>query len=123
MRTRTLVAIGVLVALLLAGFVSYYASSSPDGLNRVARDTGFAQTERPHQADGSPLAGYRTKGVANAHLSTGMAGVLGSLVVLGLAAGLTVLVRRRGPGEHATESGSTRTPVATGASRDRSEEA
>ncbi len=32
---------GLLVALALAFFVSPYASSSPDGLNKVAEDKGF----------------------------------------------------------------------------------
>ena len=48
--TRALVVVGVLVALLLAGVASYYASSDPDGLNRVAEDQGIAQTEREHEA-------------------------------------------------------------------------
>ena len=95
--TRALVVTGVLVALLLAGVVSYYASTSPDGLNRVAEDKGFAQTQTRHPADGSPFAGYGTKGVGDQRLSKGVAGVVGSLVVLGLAGGVTLLVRRRGP--------------------------
>lgn len=96
--TRALVLTGLLVALFLAGFVSYYASRSPDGLNRVARDHGFAGTGRPHASDGSPLAGYRAKGVRDGRLSGGLAGVAGAVAVLTLAGGLTVLVRRRGGG-------------------------
>jgi cobalt/nickel transport system permease protein/cobalt/nickel transport protein len=95
--TRALVVTGLLVALLLAGVVSHYASTSPDGLNRVAQDKGFAQTHTRHHADGSPFAGYGTKGVGDARLSKGVAGVVGSLVVLALAGGVTFLVRRRGP--------------------------
>ena len=94
--TRALVVAGLLVALFLAGVVSYYASSSPDGLNRVAQDKGFARTERSHASDDSPLAGYDTDGVRNRRLSGGLAGVAGSLIVLVLAGGLTLLVRRRG---------------------------
>jgi cobalt/nickel transport protein len=94
--TRALLVTGVLVALLLAGVVSYYASSAPDGLNRVAQDQGFAGTQRPHASDDSPLAGYSTRGVRNERLSGGLAGVAGSLVVLVLAGGLTLVVRRRG---------------------------
>jgi hypothetical protein len=93
--TRALVVTGLLVALLLAGVVSYYASRSPDGLNRVAEDHGFAKTGTPHKSDGSPLAGYSTKGVDNARLSRGIAGVAGMLIVLGLAGGLVLVVRRR----------------------------
>ncbi len=93
--TRALVVTGVLVALLLAGFVSYYASSSPDGLNRVAQDKGFSQTEKQHASDGSPFAGYDTRGIGNGRLSGGLAGVTGALVVLALTGGLALAVRRR----------------------------
>jgi hypothetical protein len=92
--TRALVLAGILVALLLAGFVSYYASRSPDGLNRVARDKGFAQTQRQPSHTGA-LAGYKAKGVENARVSRGLAGVTGAVVVLVLAGGLALLVRRR----------------------------
>jgi hypothetical protein len=95
MPTRALVVTGVLVALLLAGVVSFYASTSPDGLNRVAEDNGFSRTETRHHGDGSPFAGYGIKGVDDARVSKGVAGVVGSLVVLALAGGVTLLVRRR----------------------------
>ena len=32
---------GFIVSLFLAGVVSFYASSSPDGLEKVAEDIGF----------------------------------------------------------------------------------
>ena len=102
--TRTLVVVGVLVALLLAGVVSYYASSDPDGLNRVAEDKGFSKTERSHNAEDGPFAGYGTEGVDDRRLSRGVAGVAGSLVVLLLAGGLALVIRRRGTtGEGADE--------------------
>jgi hypothetical protein len=97
--TRAVVVTGLLVALLLAGVVSFYASRSPDGLNRVAEDKGFADTRTQHASDGSPLAGYGTKGVDNPRLSGGLAGVVGCVVVLALAGGLTYVVRRRGAGD------------------------
>ena len=94
--TRALVVTGLLVALLLAGVVSYYASASPDGLNRVAEDKGFSSTEKKHASEDSPLAGYGTEGVSDERLSGGVAGVVGCLVVLVLAGGLALVVRRRG---------------------------
>ena len=97
--TRALVVTGLLVALLLAGVVSYYASSSPDGLNRVAEDKGFSSTEKEHASEDSPLADYGTKGVTDERLSGGVAGVVGCLVVLVLAGGLALVVRRRGGAE------------------------
>ena len=96
--TRALLLSGFLVALLLAGVVSIYASSSPDGLSRVAQDHGFSHTAREH--DRGPLAGYDVPGLGSPALSRGAAGVAGSLVVLVLAGGLALAVRRRaGRGE------------------------
>jgi cobalt/nickel transport protein len=103
--TKTLVAAGLLVALVLAGFVSHYASRSPDGLNRVARDQGFASTQKQHLAQDSPMAGYRTRGVDDGRLSGGLAGVAGALVVLALAGGLALVVRRRGGSEGLDRTG------------------
>jgi hypothetical protein len=94
--TRTVVVVGVLVALVLAGVVSFYASSSPDGLNKVAIDQGFSSTEKEHGVADGPLAGYEAEGIADDRLSGGVAGVVGSLTVLLLAGGLTLVVRRRG---------------------------
>jgi cobalt/nickel transport protein len=91
-------ALGILVvALVLAGVVSYYASSEPDGLNRVAQDHGFSSAEKHHATADSPLAGYSAKDVDNPRLSGGLAGVAGVVVVLALAGGLALVVRRRKP--------------------------
>jgi hypothetical protein len=93
------VALGIaVVALLLAGVVSYYASGSPDGLTKVSEDSGFASTEKDHGSADSPLAGYSAKDVDNERLSGGLAGVVGVLVVLGLGTGLAFAVRRRDKG-------------------------
>ncbi|MBL0748379.1 PDGLE domain-containing protein [Nocardioides baculatus] len=91
--TRTVLVVGLLVALVLAGVVSYYASASPDGLNRVAGDLGFAGAEQASRTQDGPLAGYETAGV-DGRWSGGLAGVIGCLVVLALTTGL-MLVRRR----------------------------
>ncbi len=108
--TRAVVVTGLLVALLLAGVASFYASRSPDGLNRVAEDQGFSDTRTEHASDDGPLAGYGTLGVADQRLSRGVAGVVGCMVVIWVAGGLTYVVRRRGAGddrprEHAEQGG------------------
>ncbi len=38
------IGVGIVVSLFIAGFVSFYASSSPDGLEKVAEDQGFIET-------------------------------------------------------------------------------
>jgi PDGLE domain len=97
--TRTLVVIGLLVTLALAGVGSLFASGSPDGLQRVAEQTGMSPTERQHAAAGSPLSDYAVRGVGDGRLSGGLAGVIGVVVVGGLAGGLVWVVRRRGARE------------------------
>ena len=87
--------IGLLVALLLAGVVSYYASTSPDGLNRVAEDKGFSQTRTEHHGDGSPLAGYGTKGVGDERVSRASPAWSARWSCWCWPAGVTLLVRRR----------------------------
>ena len=95
-RTRTFVVVGLAVAMLLAGVVSYYASSHPDGLEYVAEQAGFADTaEESATADG-PLADYRVKGVEDDRAAGGLAGVIGAAAVLALSLGLVHVVRRRG---------------------------
>ena len=98
-RTRTFVLIGVVVALLIAGVGSYYASSSPDGLEATAAEQGFGDTARDSATAGSPLADYQTSGVDDERLSGGLAGVTGVLLVLVLAGGLTLVLRRRTTGQ------------------------
>ena len=96
-RSRTFLLALLVVALLVAGVASYYASAHPDGLAFVAEQAGFAHREQRSGAADSPLAGYSTRGVDDERLSGGIAGVAGSLVVLLLGGGLfTLLARRRG---------------------------
>jgi hypothetical protein len=88
------VAAGLTIAVLLAFFVSPQASSQPDGLDKVAIDKGFAESERTHALDDAPTAGYAVKGVDNERLSTGLAGLIGVTITFTIAAGLFVVVRR-----------------------------
>ncbi|WP_181310348.1 PDGLE domain-containing protein [Nocardioides campestrisoli] len=89
---------GLLVSLLVAGGLSYYASSNPDGLEHVAEQTGFLDSADEHAAGDGPLADYQVKGVEDARLSGALAGLLGSGTVLLLAGGIFWVVRRRGSG-------------------------
>jgi cobalt/nickel transport protein len=79
--TRVVVVVALLVALALAGLVSRFASSSPDGLTKVSEDHGFAGSGTTHQ------------GVFDGYGS--LTGVVGVLVVLALAGGVAYVVRRR----------------------------
>lgn len=86
---------GLIAALALAGGVSYYASASPDGLEKVAHDKGIDQKAKAHASDDSPLAGYSVKDVGDARLSGGLAGVIGVGATLTVGSGVFIVVRRR----------------------------
>lgn len=75
---------GLFVAIALALLVSPFASSNPDGLNRVAIDQGFDDTAAEHALEESPLAGYGVKGIDNEKISKGLSGVIGVLATFGV---------------------------------------
>ena len=92
MRQRWLVAF-LLVALILA-VMSPLASAWPDGLERVAEDTGFIE-----KAQGSPyeiIPDYAFPGIDNEALSTIVGGIVGTLVVFAVMWGVAAMLRRRG---------------------------
>ena len=106
-RQRTFLLGFLLVALVVAGGLSYLASSAPDGLDSVTlsgctlsedgepvEGTCIAQNAQEHDLAGSPLAGYS---VGGAEGSTGPAGIAGVLVTLLVAGGLFRLLRTRDP--------------------------
>ncbi|WP_329064703.1 energy-coupling factor ABC transporter permease [Streptomyces sp. NBC_01429] len=93
--TRAFWATGLVTALVLAGFVSFYASSSPDGLEKVAADQGIDKKTEPHHTDDSPLAGYGVKDIADGRISGGLAGVIGVGATVAVGSGIFWVVRRR----------------------------
>ncbi|MGW1783509.1 energy-coupling factor ABC transporter permease [Streptomyces sp. NPDC002143] len=92
---RTLWMTGLVTSLVLAGFVSFYASANPDGLEKVAADKGIDEKVEDHAAADSPLADYGVKDVENARLSGGLAGVIGVGVTVVAGTAVFWAVRRR----------------------------
>ena len=98
-----------LVAFVIAGGVSYLASSSPDGLDsatlqgcQVVDVNGaeelvgdcIAQHAQQHSMVGSPLADYA---IAGGHGTVGLAGIIGVVVTLAVAGGIFWLIARTRP--------------------------
>lgn len=95
-----------LVALVVAGILSYLASSSPDGLDSatlrgcetVETDGGesltgscIAQSATEHHMNDSPLSGYTILGSDS---FTGVAGIIGVLATFAIAGGAFWLIAR-----------------------------
>ncbi len=83
---------GLAIAIVLALF-SPLASPYPDGLERVAENLGFI--ERAQGPLYEVIPDYVFPGISNEALATIAAGVVGTLIVYGIAVGLAALLRRR----------------------------
>lgn len=97
-RNRAFIIAGLGTALLIAIFLSPFASQDPDGLDRVSQDHKFdnkAAEDAP--ARKLPFAQvfdeYALKGVPEA-VATPLAGLVGTLATFGLAWGIGKLVVR-----------------------------
>jgi len=91
------VLLGLGLSLLLAIFISPYASSSPDGLEKVAEDHGFlskAEDREPTWTH-SPVPDYAVPGVESESAATGLAGLVGTLIVFGFALVIGLVIHRR----------------------------
>lgn len=87
---------GLVTSLVLAGFVSFYASANPDGLEKVAAGKGIDKKTEEHATSDSPLADYGVKDITDTRLSGGLAGVIGvGVTVVAGSAVFWVLRRRR----------------------------
>jgi len=89
---------GFVLALIIAVFLSPWASSWPDGLERVAENLGFIKkTEQAGVTlwERSPLPDYAIPGLANKGWSTALAGLLGTVVIFGLGWGIARLLKRK----------------------------
>lgn len=108
-RNRALIVAGLGVSLLIAIFLSPFASKNPDGLDRVSQDHKFehkASEDAP--ARKLPFHAvfdeYAVRGVP-ALIATPLAGLAGTLVAFGLAWGVGKLVVRGS--NHAPEDDSS----------------
>ena len=105
MKTKAFLIAGVLVTLVLAGFVSLFASASPDGLESVlltgcdtadgeiTGGTCVLQAAGDHEIGGA-FADYGIAFLDNEVLGASLAGVLGVLLTLAVATGLFWLLAR-----------------------------
>ncbi len=75
---RSVMSVGLALAIAVAGLLAPLASSSPDGLERVAQDLNFAALATDSFA---LVAGYEAPGVAWPAAAVALAGMFGVLVV------------------------------------------
>ena len=92
----------ILAAALVLAVLSPLASKAPDGLERVARDNGFAQMEKAPAFH--VIADYAFPWVDNEDVANALAGVTGVLLVAVLTSVVAFGLSKRGGREAGADS-------------------
>jgi high-affinity Fe2+/Pb2+ permease len=91
---RTFFVAGLVAAIVVAVLIAQFASSSPDGLEYVADQEGFAETAAEHDLAETPLADYGENLTSNSWVNNAVAGLAGVLLTLGIGYGIFWMARR-----------------------------
>ena len=96
-KTGLFIVIALVVSVFLAVVISPLASSSPDGLEKVAEDKGFLEKAEEHQAAWkySPIPDYAVGGIKNESVGTALAGLIGTLLVFAVGLGVAKVISRK----------------------------
>ena len=87
--------LGLGASLLLALFLSPFASSSPDGLEKVAETKGFSEKgEGSKLWQYAPFSEYAIPWIKNEKVSTALSGLIGTLAIFFIAMGVGKLIKR-----------------------------
>jgi len=81
---KSIILAGLIVSVVLAVFISQFASSSPDGLERVAEDRGFLEMSEGKNLLKSPLPDYTVPFIGNERVSGSAAGFIGVVLTFGI---------------------------------------
>ncbi len=86
---------GLMIAVFLALVISPFASSWPDGLEKVAAQKGFLEKAKEMPISSAIAPDYAWPGIKNERLATSVAGVAGTIVVFLFAYGIAVVLKRK----------------------------
>jgi len=99
MASPKIIIFGMVLAAGIALFLSPWASSWPDGLERVAENLGFIKKAgEPGVAiwGRAPLPDYKVPGIQSEQWATGLAGLLGTIAIAAAGWGLAMFLKKRG---------------------------
>ncbi len=83
----------LVISLVLAGLLSPYSSTAPDGLEAAV---GWLNGDAPEMSfHTAPLNDYTIPGIDDEATAMRLSGIIGTLAVFGIATGLGVVLRRR----------------------------
>ena len=94
-RIDGFILVGLGICFLLALFLSPFASSSPDGLEKVAETKRFASKGEEWKFwKHAPLPDYEISWIKNKNVSTAISGLVGTLAIFLLALGIGRLIKK-----------------------------
>jgi cobalt/nickel transport protein len=94
MRRKEII-LGLIIAVVIAVFLSPLASSWPDGLERVACNLGFIERGAQAPVMKAPMPDYIFPGLKNEMLATAISGLIGTLMMFGIGYALARLLKKR----------------------------
>ena len=84
------------LSLLMALFLSPFASSSPDGLEKIAQTKGVShQGKQRNLWNHAPLQGYAIPWIEDEKMSTAFSGLIGTLSIFLTSLGIGKLIRKK----------------------------
>ena len=91
---------GLGIALIIGGVISLFASSHPDGLERVAIDLFGGEEELEEHTEGnevfeSPMPDYAIPGMENETLAASLAGVIGVILIFVFVVAVGMLLKKK----------------------------
>jgi cobalt/nickel transport protein len=87
--------VGLGISLLLAFFLSPFASSSPDGLEKVAETKGFLEKGESWKVwKHAPFSDYSISWIKNEKVSTALSGLIGTLAIFLIVIGIGKLMKK-----------------------------
>ncbi|MFZ5642007.1 MAG: PDGLE domain-containing protein [Bacillota bacterium] len=85
----------LIAAVIIAAILSPFASSNPDGLERVATDLGFIERGEGTAIIESPIADYIFPGIENEAVATAVAGIAGTVITFAVMYVLARVIKRK----------------------------
>jgi cobalt/nickel transport protein len=88
--------VGLGVALLLALFLSPFASTSPESLEKIAEAKRLSERGEAWKFwEHAPLSDYTLPWIKNAKVSTALSGLVGTLAIFFITIGIAKAIRKR----------------------------
>jgi cobalt/nickel transport protein len=97
-KNTVFIVIALFICLAIAFFLSPFASSNPDGLEKAAEKLGFLDLGEISTWGHAPMADYAIPFFGESRFSGMAAGLLGTLLVFGLGWGAGAILKRKKKG-------------------------